>query len=379
MGIAAFCAAGLLTVYRQRVAAVYRHSRKCEGDCEDAASALPLSVIVYCNDTPSSLERMLGSLLTQHYSAPYEVIIVNDGSSESVKDVFNRLSLSHHNLYQTFIPSEAHNLSRRKLAMTLGVKAARNKHVLFLNASSTLPSQSWLQKMGRHFAAGKEVVIGYAVYDKDDDTALGKRSRSYDTAADAITYLSAALRGATYRGHLENIGFNRELFFANKGFSRSLNLHNGIDDIFVEEISTPDNSAVELSDDSIVTLTGDKPRTMHRRSKWSHIFTGRFVSKRERRVFGLCSLLLWLGTAAAVAAIIIGLPNLLPAAAMVAVGISVWVTLVVTWRKALIALKARKLFLTLPWLIMMRPIYNTYYRMVERRHRSENFTWSKPR
>lgn len=379
LGVATLCAVFLLTYYRGKIAAIYRHSRQC-GDMDvDDCRAEAVSVIVYCDDNPSGLEKLLKSLMTQRYGAPYEVIVVNDGSSESVKDVFNIMSQEYHNLYQTFIPGEAHNLSRRKLAMTLGVKAARNNHLLFLNSSSTISSPHWLSAMARHFASGKEVVIGHAVYDKSEDLSVGKRLRSFDTAADAVTYLSAALAGRPYRGHLENMGFDRVLFFRRNGFAGSLNLHNGIDDIFIGEIATGDNTAVELSSDSIVTLRGESPRRAHRRWKRAHRFTGKYVPRRERRMFGLCSALLWTGSLTALGSALLSLPNLLPAVVAVIIGAAVWIVVARAWRRTIIALWGRRLALTLPWLVMTRPFYNMYYGLVARRHRHENFTWSKLR
>lgn len=380
MGVALACAIVLSTLYCRRVSLVWKQNRRGNAALNDTPSALPhVSVVVYCNDTPSSLSRLLEMLLSQRYDAPYEIIIVNDGSSESVKDVFNRLSLEHHNLYLTFIPDEAHNLSRRKLAITLGLKAARNKFVLFVDASSSIGSADWLRSMARHFSDGKDIVLGYAAFDRHADIQIGKRLRAFDTAADAVTYLSSALKKHPYRGHLDNFGINRELFFTNKGFSKSLNLHNGADDIFIEEIALPDNTTVELSDASRVTLGGDLPRAFHRRWKWGHIFTGRYVSHRSRYIFSFFSSILWLGAASTIAAILVGVPNMLPLTIMAVVSLSLWTLIMLTWRRALRALAGRKLFLTVPWFVMMRPFYNLYYRIVERRHRKENFTWSKPR
>lgn len=380
MGVALVCAIALSAFYCRMISAVWKQNRCDNLSLSDSPGGLPqVSVVVYCNDNPSSLTRLLEMLLSQRYEAPYEIIIVNDGSSEAIKDVFNRLALSHHNLYLTFIPDEAHNLSRRKLAITLGVKAARNRYVLFIDAASSIRSSDWLRSMARNFTDGKEVVLGYAAFGPHADTQLGKRLRSFDTAADAVTYLSSALKGRPYRGHLDNIGFNRELFFKNKGFSRSLNLHNGVDDIFIEEIAAPGNTAVELSDASLVTLGGDSPRAFHRRWKWGHIFTGRYVSHRSRYLFSFFSALLWIGAIASVAAAFVGLPDLLPLAVMLGVGLALWIFIALTWRKAMRSLSARRLLLTVPWFVMLRPFYNLYYKIVERRHRKENFTWSKPR
>ncbi len=365
-----------MTLYRGRVTSVWRH-RRDSARMDLPAELPPVSVIVYTEDNPSSLTRQLEILLQQDYPAPFEVIIVNDGSSEDVKDIFNRLSVQYRNLFQTYIPDEAHFLSRRKLAITLGIKGAHYDHVLIVDASSQVNSRRWLKSMARHFADGKDVVLGYAVYDKYDDEKMGKRLRSFDTVADAVTYFSAAISGNPYRGHGGNMGLNRKLFFKYKGFSRSLNLHNGEDDIFISEIANGENCAVELSSESIVMLKDEHPRRVHRRWKWSHVFTGKRVSCRSRMMFGIYSHLAWSHFGAGLGAAIVALPNDVPAAIALLFWVATWVVIALAWRKASRVLKGRKLFMTIPWFVLMRPFYNLYYRIVERRHRKESFTWNK--
>lgn len=379
IAVTAFCAITLSIFYCRKILSVAKHNRRGNSSLADCRVDFPsVSVVVYSNDNPTSLSRLLDSLLSQNYSAPYDVIIVNDGSSEDVKDVFNRLSPHHHNLYITFIPDEAQNLSRRKLAITLGVKASRNKYVLFVDADSSVASPDWLRSMARNFV-DSDIVLGYAAFDPADDDATAKRLRSFDTAADAVTYLSAALTSKPYRGHLENFGFNRELFFANKGFTRSLNLHSGADDIFIEDIAEGHDTAVELSDVSRIILGGDSPRAFHRRWKWEHIFTGRYVSRRARYVFAFFSWLLWGGALSSLAAVLTSFPNLVPLIFVSVIALSFWIYAVLSWRKALKALGSRRLLFTIPWFVMVRPFYNFYFRLVERRHRKENFTWVKSR
>lgn len=381
--MSAAAATGVTGAFLQcrRTLAISHHSQKCDNQPFETEASPATSVIVYCQDTPQCLDNLLSQLQSQQGFNNSEIIIVNDGSSESIKDLFNLRSATSDNLYLTFIPDEAHNLSRRKLAITLGVKAARSPYVLILDATTSLPDDRWFQAMTRHFADGYELVLGYATYDVADDVNTGRRSRSFDTAADAATYLAPAIHGRPYRGHAANIGFSRKLFFDNKGFSRSLNLHNGEDDIFVSEIADSGNTAVELSPSSIATIVGDSPRAIHRRWKWSHIFTGRMVTSRGRARAGFESSLLWVASLSAVASVAVADFAAMPviAATMAVVGLIIWVWLSWAWTKGLRALKARKLKLTLPWFILTRPFYNLYYRTVERRHRAESFTWAKAR
>ena len=51
--------------------------------------------------------------------------MVNEGESADVRDAVSMLRASHPNLYLTFTPEGVVNLSRKKLGITLGIKAAR--------------------------------------------------------------------------------------------------------------------------------------------------------------------------------------------------------------------------------------------------------------
>ncbi len=140
-GASLVAAVWLLAVYRPLIALKGKGERQgADGDVADA-DLPPLSVIVHAFDNPESLAVLLGSVFSQDYPAPVEVIVVNDGSSEDVTDVVNRLAVEHRNLYQTFVPDEAHNLSRKKLGVSLGIKAARNECVVLTCAESRIASK----------------------------------------------------------------------------------------------------------------------------------------------------------------------------------------------------------------------------------------------
>ncbi len=381
MAVATVAALILLVFYRSKISRVYRHYLQCQTAEPESQTAMPgVSVIVYCDGQAQALQSLLTQLLTQRYDGDYEVTIVNDGSNEDVKDVYNLLSAKHKNCNLTFIPHDAHYLSHRKLAITLGVKGARHEHVLILDASSQLSGDRWLHDMARHFAQGCDVVIGHAHYDADSDDGAGSHRRAFDMATEAVTYLSSALTGQPYRGHAANIGFTRQLFFSTKGFSRSLNLHAGEDDMFISAIVTPDNCSVQLSDASQVTVDTSSPRNHHRRWKRSHMFTGRKVRKLSRWMMGFYSATLWVGTGCAIAAAALTLPygQLIPAIAMAALGIALWIPLCITWHRTALALTGRSLWLSIPWMVLTQPVYNLRYRISSLRHRRDNFTWALP-
>ena len=93
----------LLTIYRTKVASIAKHARKCQ-ESSPIENLPTVSVIVYtCNDS-DNLAQMLPNVLNQQYPSDFEVIVVNDGASESTKDIVSALSATFPNLYLTYTP-----------------------------------------------------------------------------------------------------------------------------------------------------------------------------------------------------------------------------------------------------------------------------------
>lgn len=202
----------LCTVYRGRIRRVVNHGRSLRCPGRDEQLSYPgISVIVYDRDSTESLSRLLPDLLTQDYPADFEVIVVTDGRSEAASDMVNMFSAEYRNLRLTFVPDEAHALSRKKLAITLGMKAAKYDYVLLTDADVIVQSRGWLLSIGRHFAEGKEVVIGHA-YPVDRQGRSGVSTVAFDSLADAVTALSSAIGGRPYRGSEKNLALKRSLF-----------------------------------------------------------------------------------------------------------------------------------------------------------------------
>lgn len=252
-------------------------------DADDADEVLPLpamTVVVLAEGCDSDkLVDSVPLMMGQRYP-DYEVIVVNVDTSESVDDVVSRLQVDYPGLRSTFIPDSASNVSKRKLAITLGVKAASHDIVLITSARCMPQSDLWLRAMGRHFDDYTDVVVGYSRNDHDDDLGFGHRYRAFDHAEDASRYLAASIHGYTYRACADNVAYKRSAFFAVKGFSSSLNLKYGDDDIFISEIARGDNVAVELSAESILVERNDDFAYVSKLDKERHFFTQKFLKSQ---------------------------------------------------------------------------------------------------
>lgn len=335
-----------------------------------------VSVIVYAYDDADFLRRLLPQLLGQDYPAPYEVIVVNEGQSDATSEVVNLLAMKHHNLYLTFTPDGARNLSRKKLALTLGIKAARYGVVATVDADTSVNSDKWLIRMAGHFSDPRcEVVIGATRPDDQSDDMSGRVFRTFDYCADSVTYISSAIAGRPYRGTSHNLAYRRQLFFDNKGFSRSLNLRYGDDDVFVSEIANGKNTVVELSEESVTTSLSYNPRRAYREFKQKVLFTGSFVRKGARRMMAVCSVAVWIWFAAAIVMVWCGYPSLLPVCVAVGTGLGLWIPVVCIWRKVRAALGFKPLAWSLPVLVLSRPVHTFVAKVRSSKNKVHNYTW----
>lgn len=359
-----------------------RHRRQCnaaDAEQEQDKPAASASIVVYSRDDLEGLESLLPTLLTQEYKGEYEVIVVDEGDSPSVRDYVETLQLHHRNLYLTHTPDGARNLSRKKLALTLGIKAARSEVVVLTMATTTVSSPRWLASMMQAFNddAATEICFGAAMPALGQDNSMGKRRRAYDTVIDAATWLTAALRNHPYRGSELNMAYRRDLFFANKGFSASLNIEHGDDDIFINQVATPDNCAVQLCDDSLVEFDADGYAFTYRGEAMRRVFTGKRCRRGARLRMATGPLCAWLWIGGAVAAGVLDWRNL-PALIAVAVsGLAMLVCNIASVGSACRALNSRRLMLTIPYFTLTRPLRRMYYTLRSRMHQRRYYTWGK--
>ncbi|MDE6287113.1 MAG: hypothetical protein K2L99_08995, partial [Muribaculaceae bacterium] len=322
-------------------------------------------------------EALLVSVLSQDYPAPGEVVVVNEGDSTEIRDLVTRLQITYPNLYLTFTPDGAHSLSRKKLALTLGIKAARYDTVVHTAVGARIRSDKWLRSMMRHFARGGEVevVIGYAAAMPDDDTAGGARCRAFDATMDAARWFGAAVAGQPFRASEYNVAYRREAFFRNKGFSRSLNLHFGDDDIFISEIAHEGNTAVELSDNSIVGVISPDYSRASRQASLRRVFTEGHIGRRPRVWRTVAAACVPASFAALVAAVCLDAGNAFVIALAVGILALLAGTITVTWRSAMWALNLRVLGSSIFPLALTYIMRRAVLRLRARFGHHKRYTW----
>ena len=148
----------LVLVYQLRfLRLVTSPIREKEGKPEDCP---PVSVLLYVDDCNDTLPEMLRALSDQDYPA-FEVIVVNNDRDKDTEALLNHFAAEHRNFYHTYIPRDARYLSRKKLALTLAVKAAHYDHFLLLETDCLPTSRHWIHAMMQSYREQTEIVLGY--------------------------------------------------------------------------------------------------------------------------------------------------------------------------------------------------------------------------
>ena len=211
----------LITYSRPLRAATAKSTERVTADKD----AQPVSVIVYAHGEPEDLRNNLPILLNQDYP-DYEIIVVNDGSDANSEDVLKLFSNEYKNLYYTYVPVDTQYLSHKKLALTMGIKAARHDILLFTEADCRPIGPKWIKAMAGSYNPETDIILGFCAY-RHTKGFLHKLI-AYDNLTNGLQMISSALSHHPFTGNGRNLSYRKKLFFAHKGYSRSLNLQQTI-------------------------------------------------------------------------------------------------------------------------------------------------------
>ena len=240
---------------------------------DQMVNAPGVSVILAAHNESYNLSQYLQALLSQDYPL-YEVIVVDDGSEDSTRDVVERYMTSDPRLKMSFVPYGARVRSTKKLAITLAAKAAKYDYLLLTDADCVPESSHWISEMmsgfqlstikngvNRALAAensqlstvnsqhSTDIVLGFGAYFMHKSHL--NRLIQFDTLFNGLHYLGAALCGHPYMGVGRNLAYKKSLFFESGGFSHLMTTRAGDDDLFVNHVATRTNTSVVISRESL--------------------------------------------------------------------------------------------------------------------------------
>ncbi len=244
----------------------------------------PVSVIICARDEEANLRTNLPLILKQDYPE-YEVIVVNDASADGTEELLHDLQRQYPHLRSTFIRESEHIRAGKKLALTVGIKAAKHDWLLLTDADCSPATNQWIYFMQRNFTGKNQIVLGYGGYRRE--RGLVNLVSRYEAFFTALQYLGMSLAGHTYMGTGRNLAYRRALFFENKGFASHYDLASGDDDLFINEVARKASTTVEIRPESFTRSDAEKTWKEWYYQKKRHLTTGSRYRFKTKVVVGL--------------------------------------------------------------------------------------------
>ncbi len=248
------------------------------------SSEVPVSVIICAKNEAENLKKFLPSILNQKY-ADFEVILINDSSSDTTSEIMESFAKSCSKIKIISVENIETFWGNKKYALTLGIKAAKNEHLLFTDADCSPISENWIYEMTQNFSTEKKIILGYGKY-KRENSFVNLLVR-FETLLTAIQYFSYAKIGTPYMAVGRNLAYHRSEFFRVKGFINHLHIKSGDDDLFIQDAANKKNTIITTSKNSFTESIGPKNLSEWFHQKRRHISTASHYKFKHKFFLGL--------------------------------------------------------------------------------------------
>lgn len=203
----------------------------------------PASIIIVAKDESYNLKKNLPFICEQDYPDAYEVLVVDDNSTDDTEDVICHFKNIYSNLSYLKLDNNIINPYRgKKFPLSIGIKNSKYEYLLLSDADCKPTSDLWLMKMMESYTPETELVLGYGKYQQKKGF-LNSLIR-WDTFINSVMYFSAALWGFPYMGVGRNLSYKKELFYKVKGFANHMHINSGDDDLFIKDAANNKNTAI---------------------------------------------------------------------------------------------------------------------------------------
>ncbi|MFV8353530.1 glycosyltransferase [Flavobacterium sp. XS2P14] len=255
---------------------------------------IPISLIVCAKNEEDNVLNFIPLLAEQNYP-DYEIVLIDDASSDATLDVFEDFEKQYSNIRLVKVQNNEAFWGNKKYALTLGIKAAKKEYLLFTDADCYPTSKDWITAMSSQFTMQKTIVLGYGKYEKIPNSFLNKVIR-YETLLTAVQYFSWAKIGHPYMGVGRNLAYKKDEFFNVNGFIEHMQVRSGDDDLFINQAANGKNTTIAYAAES---FTLSKPKTSYTDwliQKRRHVATAQYYKPLDQLQLGTfyCSQLLFL-------------------------------------------------------------------------------------
>jgi len=246
---------GLIVLFVLTLVYIYQIVRRCvivsrKVRPVDKAEHEGVSVIITSHNNAEYLKKNLPSFLMQAYDK-FEVIVVDECSEDDTQDVLAEIQKEYPRLRCTRIFPDTKFRFTKKLAINIGVLAAKYDVLLFSEINCRPVSMHWVESLEACFDKNTAVVVGFANYDCSGENVGMLRMFRFLR----FVKMMVMVKNKKYIfGDGCNMAYRKSYYIQNRGFAKNSQSYLGYDNDMVRELSKFGTMKVIKDPDSYVMI-----------------------------------------------------------------------------------------------------------------------------
>jgi len=193
-----------------------------------------VSVVVPLHNEEVCAQRTLQALSEQQYEGEWEVLCVNDRSTDNTAQIITQFAATHPRFRVLHVPLDAPTLpSPKKRALETGFAAARFDILMTMDADCT-PSPYWLASMAGRFQENIAIVQGPKKNGGGNSPLFAYQK--LDTLGFTLIEAAGFSNGKPLLASAAALAYRKDLFYKVGGFSDLMQYVSGDDDMLVHKM-----------------------------------------------------------------------------------------------------------------------------------------------
>jgi len=232
-----------------------------------------VSVVIAARNEEKNIETCLEHLLNQTYSQElYEVIVVDDSSTDSTYEIAHIFSRNHKNFYSYKLTNYVPGYSPKKQALNLGIDKSRGAIILTTDADCKV-GPGWIESMNACFNGSTGLVAGFSQVEKDKNHVLLNSIQRFDFFSLMAAAAGSINIGLPFAVSGQNLAYRKKAFRDVNGFNDVMHKISGDDTLLMQLIRKKTGWKIKFNfrTSSFVITKGEKRLVdfINQRKRWA--------------------------------------------------------------------------------------------------------------
>lgn len=174
----------------------------------------PVSIVLSGKNQYEFLKVNLPFFLEQNYPT-FEVVVVYDKSEEENYYLLKDFEKKYPTLKLVNFSQNINFFDDNRFSISIGIKSAKHEYILLTTADCRPVHENWILEMQKGFEKDIDIVMGYTTYKAKKLFAEGWSGLFQNN----LLYLSSAISGKPYIANNQNIGYRKQYFLDQNGYT----------------------------------------------------------------------------------------------------------------------------------------------------------------